>query len=91
MSDIISYGKTAMLELSRLESETLSERFDNIENGFSALDAFDTSKACPLVTVLDVHNVVREDIPEKIIQREELLKNAPEQSDGYFRVPATID
>ena len=80
-----------MLELLRAERETLKERFESIENGFSALDGFDTSKAEPLVTVLEVHNILREDIAEKFIRREELLKNAPEQSDGYFRVPATID
>ena len=91
MSDISNYEKTAMLELSQPEREALKERFDNIKNGFSALDAYDTNEVEPLVTVLDVHNVVREDIPEKIIRREELLENAPEQSDGYFRVPATID
>jgi len=91
MSDICSYEKTAMLELSSSEREVLKERFDIIKNGFSELDAYDTSEAEPLVTVLDVHNVTREDIPEKIVQRKELLENAPEQSDGYFRVPATID
>ena len=91
MSDICDYEKTAMLELSKPEREALEERFDIIKNGFSALDAYDTNEAEPLVTVLAVRNVIREDIPEKIIQREELLKNAPEQTDGYFRVPATID
>jgi len=91
MSEICDYEKTAMLELSSPERETLKERFDTIKNGFSALDRYDTSEVEPLVTVLDVCNVIREDISEKIIQREELLKNAPEQSDGYFRVPATID
>jgi len=91
MSDISSYEKAAMLELPESERAMLNERFDMIAGGFSALDAYDTSKAEPLVSVLDIQNVFREDIPAKLVPREELLSNAPEQYDGYIRVPATIE
>ena len=91
MSDICGYEKAAMLELPESGRMMLKERFDKVAGGFSALDAYDTSKAEPLVSVLDIQNVMREDIPAKIVPREELLKNAPEQYDGYIRVPATID
>ena len=91
MSDIYSYEKAAMLELPESERMTLMDRFDKVAGGFSALDAYDTCKAEPLVSVLDIQNVIREDIPAKIVTREELLSNAPEQYDGYIRVPATID
>ena len=91
MSDIYSYEKAAMIELPKSGRMMLEERFDKVAGGFSALDIYDTSKAEPLVSVLDIRNVIREDIPAKIVTREELLSNAPEQYDGYIRVPATID
>jgi len=91
MSDFHSYEKAAMLELPESAHMMHKERFDKVAGGFSALDAYDTSKAEPLVSVLDIQNVTREDIPGKIVTREELLRNAPEQYDGYIRVPATID
>jgi len=81
----------AMLDLSESERATLKARFEEITDGFSALDEYDTNGADPLVTVLDLSNVIREDNTSKSISREELLKNAPEQHDGYFQVPATID
>ena len=80
-----------MLDLSESERAGLKERFDEVADGFSAIDAFDTSGVEPLVSVLDLNNVMREDISAKFMPREELLKNAPEQHDGYFQVPATID
>jgi len=40
---------------------------------------------------LDSSNVMREDVASKLISRDELLKNAPEQHDGYFQVPAAIE
>jgi len=81
----------AMLDLTESERTHLKERFDEISSGFSALDAYDTDGALPLVTVLELRNVMREDITAKFMPREELLENAPEQHDGYFQVPAAID
>jgi aspartyl-tRNA(Asn)/glutamyl-tRNA(Gln) amidotransferase subunit C len=80
----------AMFNLPEAERVALKERFDEIANGFSALDKYDTYGVEPLVTVLDLHNILRDDIPTKFMPRDELMKNAPEQEDGYFRVPATI-
>jgi len=91
MSNFKDYEDMAMLELTEPERETLEQRYDEITGGFTALDDYDTSGVEPLVTVLDINNVLREDIPDKLIPREELLKNAPEQHDGYFQVPATIE
>ena len=81
----------AMLELSDAERLRLKERFDEISGGFSALDSYDTDGIKPLVSVLDSFSILREDVAVKKLSREELLKNAPEEHDGYFQVPATID
>ena len=91
MRSFIDYEGMAMLELSESERERLEARFDDIVGGFSALDSFDTDGVEPLVTVLDLHNVLREDVSAKFVSREVLLENAPESSDGYFQVPAAID
>ena len=80
-----------MLKLAESERAELEKRFDEITDGFSELDKYDTSGVVPLVTVLDMHNVLREDITEKLFSRDTLLENAPECQDGYFQVPATID
>ena len=85
------YEKMAMLDLSDDERSRLKQRFDEITEGFAVLDGVDTSGAEPLVTVLDLQNVIREDVAAKVLSREELLINAPEQYDGYISVPAAID
>ena len=91
LRDFIDYESMVMLELSETERMKLKESFEKITDGFTALDSYDTNGVESLVTVLNVFNVLREDIQVKFITREELLKNAPEQHDGYFQVPATID
>ena len=80
-----------MLDLQDAEREELEARFDAVVGCFDMLDKYDATGAEPLATTLSIANVLREDVSSKLISREELLKNAPEQHDGYFRVPATID
>jgi len=85
------YEGMAMLDLSESERALLRERFEEISDGFSALDAYDTDGVVPLVSVLDLHSVMREDVASSFMPRDELMANAPEKHDGYFQVPAAID
>jgi len=87
MKKFEDFEKIAMLELSDDERERVRERFDEIVAGFTALDSYDFDGVEPLVSVLDIYNVMRDDVVYKIISRDDLLKNAPEQHDGYFQVP----
>jgi len=91
MSNISDYERMAMLELTDKECGELSESLNAVLSSFLKLDKYDTSEVLPLVSVLDVQNAMREDESLQTLTREELLKNAPEQQDGYIRVPATID
>jgi len=91
MSNIFDYERMAMLELTDKERGELSESLNTVLSSFSELDKYDASNVLPLVSVLDAQNVMREDETSKTLSREDLLKNAPEQQDGYVRVPAIID
>ena len=92
MEKIKDCESMARLEMSEAERRRASDRADMLIDGFSRLESIDTSGVEPLVTVLDdVKNVFREDVSVKMLSREELLANAPEQYDGYFQVPKTLD
>ena len=91
MKDIKKYEAMAKLDLPETERGWVSDCADMIMDSFNQLTGIDTSGVEPLITVLDVKNVLREDISVKMLPREELLSNAPEQSDGYFKVPKALD
>ena len=91
MPDIKDFEAMAMLDLSETERALLSTKLTDLTRGFETLERIDTKGVEPLVTVIDMHNVMREDIPVKLMPREEILANAPEQYDGYFQVPGTLD
>ena len=90
MLDIKKYESVAMFCLSDEERETLKNRAEAIAESFDALETVDTDGVAPLVTVLDMHNVLREDVSEKFLTKDEIMSNAPEKHDGYFQVPGTI-
>ena len=91
MFDIKEYESMAMLEMQDSERELLGERAEKLVESFNILDTIDTGGAEPLITVLDLSNIFREDISEKHITREEILINAPARQEGFFQVPGTLE
>ena len=55
------------------------------------LNELDTTGVEPMSHVFPVYNVFREDVVTNGDDRENMLKNAPEQKDGAYKVPKTFD
>ena len=91
MRSFKDYEYMAMLDLTDSERARLEVRFDEIVRGFAVLDKYDTDGVEPMVSVLELNNVLREDVSAKFVSREVLLANAPDSSDGFFQVPAAIE
>ena len=91
MCDISEYEAVVMLDLQDDERVSLQQRINDLERGFAMLETIDTGNAEPLVTVLNTRNVLRDDKALKLFSRDEILANAPEQYDGFFQVPGTIN
>lgn len=81
----------ARLAITDEEAEMFTKQLDAIITFAEQLNELDTENVPPTSHVLDMKNVMREDIPEPGLPREEVLKNAPDQQDGQFRVPAILE
>ena len=91
MQYIKDYEILNKFELSEDDFVKISAYADKLTKSFKQLEDIDTSGIQPLVTVLDIQNVLREDINIKTISREELLANAPDSNGGFFRVPGILE
>jgi aspartyl-tRNA(Asn)/glutamyl-tRNA(Gln) amidotransferase subunit C len=80
----------ARLEISEDEVERFTKQLDAIITFAEQLNELDTANVEPTYHVLDMKNVFREDIKEKGLPREEVLKNAPDHQEGQIKVPAII-
>lgn len=81
----------ARLAITDEEAEMFTKQLDAIITFAEQLNELDTENVPPTSHVLDMKNVMREDVPEPGLPREEVLKNAPDQQGGQFRVPAILE
>ena len=83
-------GILAKLELSDEEKEQAKKDMSNMLDYVSKLDELDTSDVEAMSHAFPVNNVFREDVVTNGDDRDNILKNAPEEKDGMFLVPNTF-
>ena len=97
MANIISdetieyVGILAKLELSDEEKEKAKSDMGRMLDYIDMLNQLDTSNVEPMSHVFPVNYVFREDVVVNGDDRENILKNSPEQKDGAFVVPKTFE
>lgn len=89
---IIEYvGILAKLELSQEEKEAAKNDMGRMLDYIDKLNELDTSEVQPLSHIFPINNVFREDVVTNGDDKENILKNAPEQKNSMFKVPKTVD
>lgn len=84
-------AKLARLNLTEDEAVKYTEQLNSILEFAGKLNELDTSDVPPTSHVLNVYNVMRDDIVIPSISHEDALRNAPDEEDGQFKVPAVIE
>ena len=84
-------GILAKLELSDKEKEQAKKDMTSMLEYVGKLNELDTEGVEPMSHTVSVHNVFREDVVINQDARENMLKNAPEQKDGAYKVPKTFN
>lgn len=84
-------GILAKLDLSDEEKEAAKKDMERMLDYIDMLNQLDTEGVEPMSHVFPVHNVFREDVVTNGDDRENMLANAPEQRDGAFVVPRTVE
>jgi aspartyl-tRNA(Asn)/glutamyl-tRNA(Gln) amidotransferase subunit C len=80
----------ARLELTEEEKEVYTQQLNSILEYVHKLARLDTNEVVPTAHVLPLRNVFREDVARAGLPQEKALKNAPEQHDGFFKVPKIV-
>ena len=88
--DVERTASLARLRLSDAEAEVLLVELNAIFKYFEKLKAVDTTGVRPLHHVLDMSNVMQPDEPAPCLSREEALRNAPDRTAEFFRIPRVV-
>ena len=90
LKDVEYVANLAKLELSLEEKRRFQKEPDNITKYVDQLNELD-SQNVPLTShVVSLQNVLREDQVLPSLSQDEVLANAPEKKDGFFKVPKVI-
>jgi aspartyl-tRNA(Asn)/glutamyl-tRNA(Gln) amidotransferase subunit C len=78
------------LGISEEEAQKFSGQFSSIIDYFNMLNEVDTENVPPASDIANAENVLREDVVQPSMSREEFLKNAPQSERGYVKVPTVL-
>ena len=81
----------ARLEFNKEEKEIIKDGLQRMIRFVDKLNELDTSGVQPLLHMTEAVNVLREDVVQGSITREEGLKNAPDTDGIFFKVPKVIN
>ncbi len=80
----------ARLEFDESQKKTIKADLEKIINFCDKLKEVDTDAVEPLIYVGRENNVLRQDIIQNPLDKDQALKNAPSRDSDYFKVPKVI-
>ena len=84
-------GFHALHEMSEDEMERFREQLSTILENFEILQQVDTSDVSSTAHSVALQNVLRDDEVKPSLPADEVLRNAPNQEGGYFKVRAVLE
>lgn len=90
VKDVEHVAMLARLELTEDEKKMYTEQLNAILEYMEKLKEVDTSNVPPTAQVLPLYNVLRGDEVCPSMDREDVVRNAPHQENGQFRVPKIV-
>lgn len=89
--DVHHIARLSRLSLSETETATYGDQLNAIIAYVEQLNNLDTSAVEPTSHVIPLRNVTREDSVRPSLPREEALRNAPDATERFYRVPKIIE
>ena len=87
VKDVEHVAKLARLELTEEEKEKYAGQLGDVLKYVEQMNEVDTSNVVPMAHAMDFVNVMREDTVKYEQTKEQLMSNAPDEEDGFFKVP----
>lgn len=80
----------ARLELTDEELERFTGQLDELLDHVAEVEALDVEGLAPTMHALPIANVLRPDVSGEVLDRDEVMAQAPLAEDGQFRVPPVL-
>ena len=87
---VAKVARLARLDVTPDELLRMTAQLDVMLEHFADIDALDLSSVVPMTQPYPLVNVLRADVVQPCLDRDEVLAAAPDTDDGRFRVPPII-
>lgn len=87
---VAKVARLARLSLTEDELDRATHQLADMLDHFADIDALDLDGVEPMSQPIPLRNVLRPDIEQPVLDRDEVLEQAPVAEDGRFRVPPII-
>ncbi len=91
LEDVEYVASLAQLRLDDEAKQRLLKEMGDVLAYVDKLNELDTDDIEPMMHVLDITNVYREDVVTGSLDRDDALRNAPKTDGAYFLVPRILD
>jgi aspartyl-tRNA(Asn)/glutamyl-tRNA(Gln) amidotransferase subunit C len=89
--EVLHIARLARLGLVESELDKFQGQLSNILENFEVLQQVDTSNIPPTAQSVPLQNVLRDDEVTASFPQSEILANAPQKEESYFRVRAVFE
>ncbi len=89
--EVLHIALLARLGLTETEVDRLKEQLSNILENFEVLQQVDTSGIPPTAQSIALQNVMRGDEVASSLPQSQVLANAPQKEENFFRVRAILE
>ena len=92
IKDVEKIAKLAKLKFTEEEKTKLQGEMNEVLGYIDTINQIPgLEDVKPLENINDTENVFREDVSEVCLTKEEALRNAPEKTENFFKVPKVLD
>jgi aspartyl-tRNA(Asn)/glutamyl-tRNA(Gln) amidotransferase subunit C len=91
LQEVEHIAKLARLELTDEQKARYREQLEAILDHFARLQELDTTDVIPTASVSVGQMPLRADEPRPGLEKDDLLKNAPYQEGGQFKIPPVFE
>lgn len=88
--EVLAVANRAMLEITEEEAEMYAEDLSSVLAFADTFNELDTENVIPMTHALQQMNVMREDVVENVLDREEMLESVKDHQAGEILVPTIL-
>ena len=89
--EVLHIATIYRLGLSEAEIEKAREQLSNILENFEVLKEVDTTGVPPTAQSVNLSNVMRDDVSRPSLNAEEILANAPNREEDFFKLRPVLE